>query len=210
VPSALSGTATGVGYSHDTLVLLGLAQYVINLGYRAVATMNDTALAIPYALKAGLGEYGRHGLLITKEFGPRVRIGKIFTDLPLAHDRPVGFGVTEFCETCRRCSDACPVNAIPDGPPSTEVYNRSNIQGVRKWTVDAEPCFRFWSNQNSDCSICIRVCPYNRDFSSRWAQAWRWLAGTRLRRLALWLSDRFTPGTRVSPSAWWRKGLRGR
>lgn len=54
-----------VGYSYDTLVLLGLAQYVINLGYRAVATMNDTALAIPYALKAGLGEYGRHGLLIT-------------------------------------------------------------------------------------------------------------------------------------------------
>lgn len=210
VPSALSGAATGVGYSHDTLVLLGLAQYVINLGYRAVATMNDTALAIPYALKAGLGEYGRHGLLITKEFGPRVRIGKIFTDLPLAHDRPVGFGVTEFCETCRRCSDACPVGAIPDGPPSAEVYNRSNIKGVRKWTVDAEPCFRFWTNQNSDCSICIRVCPYNRDFSSRWAQAWRWLAGTRLRRLALWLSDRLTPGTRVSPSAWWRLGLRGR
>ncbi len=172
--------------------------------------MNDTALAIPYALKAGLGEYGRHGLLITKEFGPRVRIGKIFTDLPLAHDRPVGFGVTEFCETCRRCSDACPVGAIPDGPPSEEVYNRSNIKGVRKWTVDAEPCFRFWTNQNSDCSICIRVCPYNRDFSSRWAQAWRWLASTRLRRLALWLSDRLTPGTRVSPSAWWRLGLRGR
>jgi len=67
---------------------------VINLGYRAVATMNDTALAIPYALKAGLGEYGRHGLLITKEFGPRVRIGKIFTDLPLAYDRPTSFGVT--------------------------------------------------------------------------------------------------------------------
>ena len=206
VPSALSGTATGVGYSHDTLVLLGLAQYVINLGYRAVATMNDTALAIPYALKAGLGEYGRHGLLITKEFGPRVRIGKIFTDLPLAHDRSAGFGVTEFCETCRRCSDACPVNAIPDGPPSAEVYNRSNIRGVQKWTVDAEPCFRFWANQNSDCSICIRVCPYNRDFSSRWARAWRWLAGTRLRRLALWLSDRFTPGARVSPSAWWSSG----
>ena len=36
--------------------------------------MNDTALAIPYALKAGLGEYGRHGLVITPEFGPRVII----------------------------------------------------------------------------------------------------------------------------------------
>ena len=206
VPSALSGTATGVGYSHDTLVLLGLAQYVRNLGYRAVATMNDTALAIPLALKAGLGEYGRHGLLITKEFGPRVRIGKIFTDLPLAPDRPHSFGVREFCDVCRRCSDACPVNAIPDGPPSDEVYNRSNITGVKKWTVDAEPCFQFWSNQNSDCSICVRVCPYNLDFSKTLARVWRWLAGTRLRRFALWLADRFAPGRRVNPTDWWRTG----
>jgi ferredoxin len=206
VPSALSGTATGIGYSYDTLVLLGLAQYVRNLGYRAVATMNDTALAIPYAIKAGLGEYGRLGLLITKEFGPRVRIGKIFTDLPLAHDRPRSFGVREFCETCRRCSDACPVNAIPDGEPSDEVYGPSNLVGVKKWTVDAEPCFRFWSNQNSDCSICVRVCPYNRDFSGFWARAWRWLAGTRLRGLALRLVNVFAPGERTSPGTWWKRG----
>jgi len=206
VPSALSGTATGIGYSHDTLVLLGLAQYVQNLGYRAVATMNDTALAIPLALKAGLGEYGRHGLLITEEFGPRVRIGKIFTDLPLEPDRPKSFGVRAFCEVCRRCSQACPVNAIPDGPPTDEVYNRSNIVGVKKWTVDAEPCFKFWSNQNSDCSICVRVCPYNRDFSKALARAWRWLAGTRLRRVALWLADRFAPGRRIDPGQWWASG----
>lgn len=209
VPSALSGTATGIGYGHDTMVLLGLTQYVRNLGYRAVATMNDTALAIPYAIKAGLGEYGRHGLLITEEFGPRVRIGKIFTDLPMSHDRPKTFGVREFCEICRRCSDACPVSAIPDGPPSTEVYNRSNIRGVRKWTVDAEPCFRFWSNQNSDCSICVRVCPYNRDFSSFWSRVWRRLAGGPLRRIALRLVDAFAPGDRVSPATWWKRGARG-
>ena len=208
VPSALSGTATGIGYSRDTLVLLGLAQYIRNLGYRAVATMNDTALAVPYAIKAGLGEYGRLGLLITPEFGPRVRIGKIFTDLPLVHDRPRSFGVTKFCGTCRRCSDACPVNAIPDGPPTDEVFNRSNLVGVRKWTVDAEPCFRFWVNQNSDCSICVRVCPYNRDFSTVWARSWRWLAGTRFRRIALWLADVFAPGSRVNPESWWREGAK--
>ena len=208
VPSALSGAATGVGYSYDTLVLLGVAQYVRNLGYRAVASMNDTALAVPYAIKAGLGEYGRLGLLITKEFGPRLRIGKIFTDLPLEHDRPRQFGVREFCEMCRRCSDACPVSAIPDGPASEEIFNRSNLIGVRKWTVDAEPCFRFWSNQNSDCSICVRVCPYNRDFAPAAAKAWRWLAGTPLRRLALWLADLFAPGDRVSPDTWWRRGAR--
>ena len=59
------------------LVVLSVTQYIRNLGYQAIASMNDTSLAIPYALKAGLGEYGRHGLLITKEFGPRVRLGKI-------------------------------------------------------------------------------------------------------------------------------------
>ena len=141
-PSALSGTATGATYSRDTIVLLAIAQYITNLGYRAVASMNDSALAIPLAIKAGLGEYGRHGLLITREYGPRVRLGKVFTDMPLAHDRPVRFGVKETCDICRACTNGCPAKAIDDGEPSTVVHNRSNIQGIRKWTTDAEKCFR--------------------------------------------------------------------
>ncbi len=203
-PSALSGTATGVAYSRDTLVLLAIAQYVTNLGYRAVASMNDSALAIPLAIRAGLGEYGRHGLLITPEYGPRVRLGKIFTDMPLAHDRPVRFGVKETCEMCRACTQACPARAIDGGPPSTVVHNRSNIRGISKWTTDAEKCFRFWANQNTDCSICVRVCPYNRDYARIWNRAWRWLAGTRLRRLALWLDRVGGRGKRIAPSRWWR------
>ena len=204
VPSALSGTATGVGYSSDTVVLLAIAQYIRNMGYDAVPTMNDTALAIPLAIKAGLGEYGRHGLLITREFGPRVRLGKIFTDMPLAHDRPRRFGVREMCEVCRACSDACPPKAIAMDAPSDRIYNISNIRGVRKWTTDAEKCFRFWSNQNTDCSICVRVCPYNRDYSRRLSRLWRWMAGTRLRRPALWLDRLSGRGRRVEPRAWWR------
>ena len=202
-PSALSGAATGATYSRDTIVLLAIAQYITNLGYRAVASMNDSALVIPLAIKAGLGEYGRHGLLITREFGPRVRIGKVFTDMPLAHDRPVRFGVREVCDICRACTDGCPAKAIAGGEPSTLVHNRSNIQGIRKWTTDAEKCFRFWANQNTDCSICVRVCPYNRDFSEWWSRAWRWLAGTRLRRLALWLDRVGGRGKRLRPSLWW-------
>ena len=209
VPSALSGTATGVGYSSDTVVLLAIAQYILNMGYNAVPTMNDTALAIPLAIKAGLGEYGRHGLLITREFGPRVRLGKIFTDMPLAHDRPLRFGVRETCEVCRACSDACPPKAIAMDAPTDRIYNISNIRGVRKWTTDAEKCFRFWSNQNTDCSICVRVCPYNRDYSRRLSRIWRWMAGTRLRRLALWLDRRSGRGRRVEPQTWWGRALSG-
>lgn len=205
VPSALSGTATGIGYSRDTVVLLSLAQYIVNLGYRAVPSMNDSALAIPYALKAGLGEYGRHGLLITPEFGPRVRLGKIFTDLPLTHDVPREFGVRSFCEECRACSDACPAKAIPPGPPTDARHNRSNLRGVRKWTVDGVKCFRFWANQNSDCSICVRVCPYNRDYTKLRNRLWRRLAGTRLRRLMLRMDQWSSRGERTPPADWWTR-----
>lgn len=205
VPSALSGAATGLGYSKDTLVLLSVTQYIRNLGYRAWASLNDTALSIPLAIQAGLGEYGRHGLLITKEFGPRVRLGKIFTDLPLAHDRPSRFGVREFCEICRRCTEACPPRAISNFVPTAAIYNRSNIVGVRKWSVDAEKCFGFWANQNSECSICIRVCPYNKDFSKWYHRLGRWLAGTRLRKVMLKLDSWLGYGARTPPSEWWQR-----
>lgn len=202
-PSALSGAATGAGYSLDAIVLLAIAQYIVNLGYRAVASMNDTALAIPLAIKAGLGEYGRHGLLITREFGPRVRLGKVFTDMPLAHDRPRRFGVEETCGVCRACTRACPAKAIAHGAPSTAVHNRSNIRGVEKWTTDGEKCFRFWSNLNTDCAICVRVCPYNRDYAQWWNRAWQWLAGTPLRRVALWLDRVSRRAVRATPAEWW-------
>ena len=203
LPSALGGAATGLGYSHDALVVLSLAQYIRNLGYMAIASMNDSSLAIPYAIQAGLGEYSRLGLLITREFGPRVRLGKVYTDLPLADDQPVYFGVRDFCGRCRRCSDACPVKAIPDDGPSSRVYNRSNIKGVQKWTVDAERCFSYWAAQNSDCAICLRVCPYNKDYSHWYHRLGRTLAGTMLRRNMLWLDKHLGYGKRLSPSDWW-------
>jgi epoxyqueuosine reductase len=204
VPSALSGSATGIGYTHDTVVLLMLTQYIRNLGYRAVASMNDSALAIPLAVQAGLGEVGRHSMLITEEYGPRLRLGKIFTDMPLVIDEPKKFGVREFCDICQRCSSACPPKAIPAGKPSREAYSVSNLKGILKWTTWAEKCFKFWVGQNSDCSICIRVCPYNRDFSKWHNRLWRRLAGTRLRGLMLKFDVWLTQRKRRSSAAWWR------
>ena len=205
-PSALSGTATGLGYSQDSTVLLGLAQYIRNLGYEAVASMNDTALAIPLALAAGLGEYGRHGLVISPELGPRFRIGKIFTDMPLQNDQPKTFGVKEFCEQCDRCADKCPAQAIPYGEPSWQPINLSSIKGVKKWSVDGEKCFDYWSKINSDCAVCVRVCPYTRDYSKPINRAWRWLAGTPARGLAMKLHDAFGGSNRLKSKDWWSGG----
>ena len=202
-PSALSGAATGMGYSQDAVVLLALAQFLRNLGYTAIPSMNDTALAIPYAIKAGLGEYGKHGLVITPEFGTSVRFGRVFTDLPLSHDRPVRFGVTEMCEICDACSRGCPSRAIPNTAPTTERFNESNIAGIRKWTIDGEKCFGYWSKINSDCSVCVRVCPFTRDYTLRRNRAWLRLADSPMRKLALRLHERSGRGRRVQVDDWW-------
>jgi len=202
-PSALSGTATGLGYSRDAAVLLGVAQYIRNLGYLAVPSMNDSALAIPLAIQAGLGEYGRHGMVITPEFGPRLRFGKIFTDLPMSHDRPIEIGVKEFCQQCDRCAEACPARAIPHGEPVPVALNRSGLKGVRKWSVDGEACFGYWSKINSDCAICVRVCPWTRDYSKPFNRLWRILAATRLRGVMLRIDDRLGGGARLKPKEWW-------
>ncbi len=202
-PSALAGAATGREYSHEASIVMQVAAYIRNLGYEAVPSMNDTALVIPYAVKAGLGEYARNQMVITPEFGPRLRFSKIFTNLPVAHDDPKPKGVRAFCDICTKCADACPVKARPYGPPSTERANISAIKGVRKWTSDAEKCFGFWAKLSSDCAICMRVCPFNRDFGTWYNKLWLRLALSPFRKLALRLSK--THGARVKPSDWWGK-----
>jgi epoxyqueuosine reductase len=200
-PSALAGAATGREYSHEASVVMQLAAYIRNLGYDAVASMNDTGLVIPFAVKAGLGEYARNQMVITPEFGPRLRFSKIFTNIPLEHDRPNPKGVKAFCDICTKCADACPAKALPFGPPTVGGSNVSAIKGVRKWTSDAEKCFSFWAKTSTDCAICMRVCPFNRDFRKWHHRMWLKLALSSLRRMALWL-DR-NRGGRVKPSTWW-------
>ena len=202
-PSALSGAATGMGYSQDALVLLTLSQFIRNLGYRAVPSMNDSALAIPYAVQAGLGEYGKHGLVITPEFGSSVRFGKIFTDMPLLLDKPIQFGVSDMCNICNACSKACPSKAIPDGKPSPVTFNRSNISGVTKWTIDGEACFSYWTKINTDCAVCIRVCPFTRDYTKFRHRLWLKLSGSCFRKIALRIDQKSKRGKRVKSRTWW-------
>ncbi len=203
-PSALAGAATGREYSHEAAIVMQVAAYIRNLGYEATASMNDTGLVIPYALKAGLGEYARNQLVITPEFGPRLRFSKIYTTMPLAHDAPRKLGVAEVCNTCTRCADACPVKALPFGAPEAG-GNQSSIKGVVKWTSDAEKCFGYWAKLASDCAICMRVCPFNRDYSKARNRWWLKLALSPLRKLALWLDDKSERAKRMKPRDWWAK-----
>ena len=161
-PTLLAEVAEGWGYSFMAYTASMVAQFIRGLGYKAIPSGNDTALDIPLAIDAGLGELGRNGLLITKEFGPRVRISKVFTDLPLVPDGPVDFGVTRFCLACEKCAKNCPSQAILYGDRTTEPNNISNAKGELKWPINAEKCLGFWSRNEGSCMNCIRVCPFNK------------------------------------------------
>ena len=204
-PSALAGASSGLEYSHETAIVVQLVTYIRNLGYNAVGSMNDTALVIPYAVKAGLGEYGRNQMVITPRFGPRVRFSKVFTDMPLAHDGPRKHGVRAFCDICTKCADACPPKALPYGPPNDQVANCSTIKGVTKWSADCEKCFGYWAAMETDCAICMRVCPFNRRYDNWRDRLFARLAGSRLRKLALWWDGRSDRTERHKPKDWWRK-----
>jgi reductive dehalogenase len=161
-PSGVEGAAVGLGYSKMVFVANLVAMFIRGLGYKAIPSGNDTALSIPLAMAAGLGESSRMGLLVTERFGPRVRLCKVLTDLPLLHDSYRPFGVSEFCKTCKKCARHCPSQAIPHGNMTVEGLNISNHSDTLKWYVDGEKCFSFWSRIRMDCANCIRVCPYNK------------------------------------------------
>lgn len=207
IPSALGGTTTGLGYAASLNAANSLAQFITNLGYEAIASLNDTALSIPMAIQAGLGEYGRNGLLITPKYGPNVRIAKVFTDLPLLADSPIEFGVKQFCESCRKCSDSCPAKAIAPEKPLPEPPNQSSHSNIKKWTVNAAKCFRFWVNMNTDCAICIRVCPYNKDYSKWWNRLGIRLANSHFRHFMRYLDTWMEFGKRKATENWWRRNI---
>ena len=207
-PSALAGAAAGLEYSREAAIVTQLTSYIKSLGYNAIGSMNDTALAIPYAIKAGLGEYGRHQMVITPEFGPRVRFSKIFTSLSLKPDQAKKFRITEYCNKCTKCADACPPKALPYGKPTFGTDSPSTIQGIKKWSANCEKCFGYWAKLRSDCAICMRVCPFNRDFSKLGSKIFRLIATSRLQPLALWWEKKVTRFKRIKPDVWWSHHLK--
>ncbi len=161
-PTSPASAATGLGYSKMAFIAGLLAHYIRGLGYKAIACGNDTACSIPIAIDAGLGELARNGLLITPTYGPRVRLAKVLTDLPLIPDKPIEFGVWDFCMICEKCAQKCPSQSIMHGQPTERPNNISNREGLLRWPINAETCLAFWATNGTDCSNCIRTCPFNK------------------------------------------------
>jgi ferredoxin len=149
--------ATAEGYTTGAWVSIQLAEYIRQLGYSARAHHfhNYQVLVVPVAVDCGLGELSRAGYLLSKEYGLGLRLAAVTTDMPLAHDQPVDLGVQSFCTHCKVCADTCPIGAIPFG-------DKIESNGVRKWQLDAEKCYRYWRAVGTDCGICMTTCPWTK------------------------------------------------
>jgi epoxyqueuosine reductase len=204
-PAGPASIATGLGYSKMAFSAGLLAQYIRGLGYQAIPCGNDTACSIPIAIDAGLGEMARNGLLITPEFGPRVRLAKVLTDLPLIPDKPIEFGVGDFCLICEKCAKKCPSKSIMFGEATETPHNISNRRNVRTWHINAETCLNFWADNQTDCSNCIRTCPFNKPSGLlhegvRWGiNKARWLD-----RFFLWGDEVFGYGRKGDVNRFWQ------
>jgi reductive dehalogenase len=161
-PTHLTVAATQDGYSKMAITGGSLAQFIRKLGYNAIPCGNNTGASVPMAIEAGLGENGRSGMLITPKYGPRVRIAKVITDMPLENDTPIKFGVEEFCKACMKCAELCPSQGISYEDKTMEATNISSNSDVLKWSSNPEKCWEGWIANGSGCGVCIRVCPFNK------------------------------------------------
>jgi reductive dehalogenase len=156
--------STSAGYSWSGLTAVALAEAVRFMGYVAIPCMNETAMSVPLAIDAGLGQLGRLGYLITPWFGPHVRIAKVLTNMPLAHDSPIDFGVTDYCMECGVCAMECPSGAIsPDVERSftpLKAAGPCGSPGSLKWYINGKRCLKWWVESGATCSRCTSVCPY--------------------------------------------------
>jgi len=179
---------TAQQYLQSQHVSVNLAAFIRRLGYSARAHISGSNYQIilpAVAYQAGLGELGRCGFLIAPQYGARVRLGAVTTDLPLTADSPVNLGVQDFCARCKKCAVNCPSGAIPAG-------GKTEVRGVNKWQLKSAQCYRYWCLIGTDCGLCMKVCPFSHPDTPFHSLLRAGVKRSALvRRIALWGDDLF-------------------
>jgi len=102
-----------------------------------------------FAVKAGLGFWGRNGMVISPKLGSYFNIGLLVVDIVLPYSNPIN---KKCPDNCRLCLDACPSNAI--GKPMDCVSYHTQKKAV--------PTSKELAGQLYGCDICQACCPFNR------------------------------------------------
>ncbi|MCG6894943.1 MAG: 4Fe-4S binding protein [Desulfobacteraceae bacterium] len=129
-----------------------IARLLTNQGYASINVGHDLtdyrtitgAFSFKYAgQQAGLGVIGKNGLLLTRAFGPRVRLSAVLTEAPLPCEDVV---FEDLCGGCDICYKVCPSGALK--APSAD----------GKTDYDRFVCCSFYT-ANDGCGLCMSKCP---------------------------------------------------
>ena len=105
---------------------------------------------------AGLGYVGKNSMFITPEYGSKIRLATVLTDMPLESTRSI---ISTDCGDCTICQNACPVGCIygdnfsPENP-TAELFDKEKCSNHMKTYNDV--------GRGAVCGLCFRACPKNK------------------------------------------------
>lgn len=113
------------------------------------------------AYRAGLGFFGKNGMLICDDYGSYFFIGQIVHDLDVMPDCPVD----KACMGCSECIKRCTGQALQNGKFDVEKCVSHISQKRGELSAKEEDLIRIgglcWG-----CDVCQAVCPHNRDLET--------------------------------------------
>jgi reductive dehalogenase len=198
----ISNSMSFLAYSTSGFIACIMADYIRRLGYpaRAHHARNYQVVLPPILLWAGLGEMCRIGDCVLHPFlGPRFKAAVVTTDLPLAVDKPIDFGLQDFCSKCKKCARECPSGAL--SPNDKVIYN-----GYERWPSNIEKCtsMRVGNQKGSGCGTCIKVCPANKPYTLfHRAVGWTVRHSSLARSVAVRADDLLGYGKPQGEKKWW-------
>ncbi|MFC2045138.1 reductive dehalogenase [Chloroflexota bacterium] len=146
-------------YQLAALIAQTMANYIRRLGFRASPQHNGKyQILIPQLLLwSGIGEVSRTGIILNPFLGLNFKTAAVLTDLPLAPDKPIDFGLQDYCQNCHICAELCPSKAISMGDKS--MYN-----GYETWKLNEQRCASFFvsNSKGAGCGKCVKVCPFTK------------------------------------------------
>jgi reductive dehalogenase len=198
----ISNAQSQRAYLMGSTIACTVADYIRQLGYpaRAQTATKSDVLHLPLTIHAGIGELSRIGELVLNPFlGPRFKTSVVTTDLPMAIDKPIDFGLQDFCSKCLKCANECPCNAISFG-------DKIMFNGYEMWKPDVAKCtlYRVTNQKGASCGRCMKMCPFNKEgLLTHRAALWAAIKVPFLRGLLARMDDWFDYGKRTVANKWW-------